>query len=406
MLKGKKILLGITGGIAAYKICNLVRLFVKSGAEVKVIMTPAAAKFVSPLTLSVLSKNEVAINMFPEETNYENTESVSAKTWHINFGLWADIFVIAPATANTIAKIVCGISDNFLLSTVLASRCPVIVAPTMDEDMYKNKVTQNNLKKIKELNYDIIDPVEGELASGLFGFGKMPEPEAIFEFVKSKLVKKKDLSGKKVLITAGPTIELIDSVRYISNFSSGKMGFEIARAAAERGADVTLISGPVNLETPSLVKRINVSSSVEMFDSVRANMKNKDLIIMSAAVADFKPENTLNRKIKKEKTGKNLELSFVQTRDILKYLGENKKSYFLIGFALETDDGLKNAKFKLVSKKADMIVLNNPKEKGAGFGTDTNILTFVDKKSSRKLPLLSKYEAGNSILDYYIKNKS
>jgi phosphopantothenoylcysteine decarboxylase/phosphopantothenate--cysteine ligase len=406
MLKGKKILLGITGGIAAYKICNLVRLFVKAGAEVKVIMTPSAAKFVSPLTLSVLSKNEVVINMFPAGDNLEQAESVSAKTWHINYGLWADIFVIAPATANTIAKIVCGISDNFLLSTVLASRCPLIVAPTMDEDMYRNKVTQSNLKKIKELNYDIIDPIEGELASGLYGYGKMAEPETIFEFVRNKLIKKKDLSGKKILITAGPTIEPLDSVRFISNYSSGKMGFKIACAAAERGADVTLITGPVNLDTPGLVKRIDVSSTSEMFDAVRMNMKNKDIIIMSAAVADFKPVKVFDKKVKKEKTGKTFNLELTRTQDILKYLGENKRNIFLIGFALETDEGIQNAKDKLISKNLDLIVLNNPKEKGAGFGTDTNIVTLIDKKSVKKLPLLSKYEAGNAILDYYIKNKS
>ncbi|HEY5536989.1 MAG TPA: bifunctional phosphopantothenoylcysteine decarboxylase/phosphopantothenate--cysteine ligase CoaBC [Ignavibacteria bacterium] len=406
MLKGKKILLGITGGIAAYKICNLVRLFVKAGAEVKVIMTPSAAKFVSPLTLSVLSKNEVVINMFPAGDNLEQAESVIAKTWHISYGLWADIFVIAPATANTIAKIVCGISDNFLLSTVLASRCPLIVAPTMDEDMYRNKVTQSNLKKIKELNYDIIDPIEGELASGLFGYGKMAEPETIFEFVRNKLIKKKDLSGKKILITAGPTVEPVDSVRFISNYSSGKMGFEIARAAAERGADVTLITGPVNLDTPGSVKRIDVSSTSEMFNAVRMNMKNKDIIIMSAAVADFKPVKVFDKKVKKEKTGKTFNLELTRTQDILKYLGENKRNIFLIGFALETDEGIQNAKDKLISKNLDMIVLNNPKEKGAGFGTDTNIITLIDKKSVKKLPLLSKYEAGNAILDYYIKNKS
>lgn len=406
MLKGKKILLGITGGIAAYKICNLVRLFVKAGAEVKVIMTPSAAKFVSPLTLSVLSKNEVVINMFPAGDNLEQAESVIAKTWHINYGLWADIFVIAPATANTIAKIVCGISDNFLLSTVLASRCPLIVAPTMDEDMYRNKVTQSNLKKIKELNYDIIDPIEGELASGLFGYGKMAEPETIFEFVRNKLIKKKDLSGKKILITAGPTVEPVDSVRFISNYSSGKMGFEIARAAAERRADVTLITGPVNLDTPGSVKRIDVSSTSEMFNAVRMNMKNKDIIIMSAAVADFKPVKVFDKKVKKEKTGKTFNLELTRTQDILKYLGENKRNIFLIGFALETDEGIQNAKDKLISKNLDMIVLNNPKEKGAGFGTDTNIVTLIDKKSVKKLPLLSKYEAGNAILDYYIKNKS
>ena len=411
MLKGKKILIGITGGIAAYKICNLVRLFIKAGAEVKVIMTPAAAKFVSPLTLSVLSKNEVAINMFPENESYDNVESVSAKTWHINYGLWADIFIIAPATANTIAKIVCGISDNFLLSTVLAARCPIVVVPTMDEDMYKNKVTQSNIKKIKELNFDIIEPVEGELASGLYGLGKMAEPETIFDFVKAKLLKKKvlqsnDLKNRKILITAGPTLEPIDSVRYISNYSSGKMGFETARAAADRGADVTLIAGPVNLQTPDSVKRIDVKTTSEMFDSVKKNYKKNDVVIMCAAVADYKLVKIYNDKIKKDTTKENLKLELTQTQDILKYLGDNKGNVFLIGFALEVNNEIRFAKEKLRYKNLDMIVLNNPNVKGAGFGTETNVITLIDKKSVKKLPLLSKYEAGNAILDYYIKSKS
>ena len=406
MLSGKKILVGITGGIAAYKICNLVRLFIKAGAEVKVIMTPAATKFVSPLTLSVLSQNEAAINMFGGEINPEKAESVNAKTWHINYGLWADIFIVAPATANTIAKVVCGISDNFLLSTILASRCPVIFSPTMDEDMFKNKITQENLKKLSELGYDIIPPVKGELASGLVGLGKMPEPEAIFEFVKSKLLKKKDLSGRKILITAGPTVEKIDSVRFISNYSSGKMGFEIAKAAAERGAEVTLVSGPVSINDSGKCYRVNVSSSEEMFEVVKKEYQKQDLIIMSAAVADYKPAKAQNKKIKKEPDNKKFILELKQTTDILKYLGDNKKKYFLIGFALETDNELKNARNKLKNKNLDMIVLNNPEEKGAGFGYDTNIVTFIDETAVKKYPKMSKFEVGNAILDYYLSKKS
>ena len=349
--------------------------------------------------------------MFPENESYDNVESVSAKTWHINYGLWADIFIIAPATANTIAKIVCGISDNFLLSTVLAARCPIVVVPTMDEDMYKNKVTQSNIKKIKELNFDIIEPVEGELASGLYGLGKMAEPETIFDFVKAKLLKKKvlqsnDLKNRKILITAGPTLEPIDSVRYISNYSSGKMGFETARAAADRGADVTLIAGPVNLQTPDSVKRIDVKTTSEMFDSVKKNYKKNDVVIMCAAVADYKLVKIYNDKIKKDTTKENLKLELTQTQDILKYLGDNKGNVFLIGFALEVNNEIRFAKEKLRYKNLDMIVLNNPNVKGAGFGTETNVITLIDKKSVKKLPLLSKYEAGNAILDYYIKSKS
>jgi phosphopantothenoylcysteine decarboxylase / phosphopantothenate---cysteine ligase len=401
-LKGKKILLGITGGIAAYKMCNFVRLLVKAGAEVKVIMTPSAAKLVSPLTLSVLSNNEVVINMFPESLESEKLETVNAGTWHIKYGLWADVFIIAPATANSIAKIACGISDNFLLSTVLACRCPVLFAPTMDVDMYNKPVTQENIKKLIDRGYKIIEPVYGELASGLFGMGKMAEPEVMFEELNKFFLKKKDLEGKKILITAGPTLEPIDAVRYISNYSSGKMGFEIANAACERGAEVTLVSGPASLSANPGIKRIDVKTTEEMFNAVKSNLKNKNAVIMSAAVADFKPVNVHSRKIKKEDS--DLIIALEKTTDILKYIGKNKKSFFLIGFALETDNGIENARKKLNEKNLDLIVLNNPKEEGAGFNVDTNVVTFITKKKIEKLPKMSKREVGNAILDYYLKN--
>lgn len=401
-LKGKKILLGITGGIAAYKMCNFVRLLVKAGAEVKVIMTPSATKLVSPLTLSVLSNNEVVINMFPDSLDAGKLETVNASTWHIKYGLWADVFIIAPATANSIAKISCGISDNFLLSTVLACRCPIYFAPTMDVDMYNKPVTRENIKKLTDRGYKIIEPVYGELASGLFGKGKMAEPEDMFEEMKNFFLKKKDLEGKKILITAGPTVEPIDAVRFISNYSSGKMGFEIAKAAFERGADVTLISGPVKLNSLPGIKRIDVKTSGEMFDAVKSNLKNKDAVVMTAAVADFKPAKIHENKIKKEDT--NLNIAFEKTTDILKHIGKNKKNLFLVGFALETDNVYENAKRKLKEKNLDLIVLNNPKEEGAGFNTDTNVVTFIDKKKTQKLPKMSKYDVGNAILDYYLKN--
>jgi phosphopantothenoylcysteine decarboxylase/phosphopantothenate--cysteine ligase len=272
--------------------------------------------------------------------------------------------------------------------------------------MYNNKITQNNLKKISELGYDIIPPEKGELASGLYGLGKMPEPETIFDFVNKKLLKKKDLTGKKVLITAGPTIEQIDSVRFISNYSSGKMGFEIARAAYERGADVTLISGPVKLENSLKIKRIDVNSSDEMFNAVKKEFTKQDIIVMAAAVADFKPVNKSVSKIKKEKIKNNFLLELERTPDILKYLGDNKKNYFLVGFALETDNEIENAKAKLKQKNLDMIVLNNPNKKGAGFGTDTNIVTFIDRRNITEFPLISKFEVGNAILDFCINKKS
>jgi phosphopantothenoylcysteine decarboxylase/phosphopantothenate--cysteine ligase len=402
MLNGRKILIGITGGIAAYKICNLVRLFVKSGAEVKVIMTPSSVQFVSPLTLSVLSNNEVAINMFPVDNDATNKEIVSAGTWHINYGMWADVFVIAPATANSIAKINAGISDNFLLSTVLASRCPVVLVPSMDEDMYMNNITKSNIDCLITRGFKVVNPVKGELASGLVGMGKMVEPEIIFDFVEKLLKKKTDFAGKKVLVTAGPTVENIDSVRYISNYSSGKMGYALADAAKERGADVTLISGPVSLHIDSQVKRIDVSSADEMFSEVKKYANKQNLIIMAAAVSDFKPINASLSKIKKKNTDKTLSLKLKQTPDILKYLGEKKK-FGLIGFALETENGIKNAGKKLAEKNLDMIVLNNAFEKGAGFNVDTNIITIIDKNNVKRYSLMSKREVADEILDYYIK---
>ena len=402
MLKGKKILIGISGGIAAYKICYLVRFLVKQGAEVRIIMTPNAAKFVSPITLSALSRNEVIINMFPDIHDLSKAEKTETGTWHVNLGIWADVFIIAPATANTIAKITCGISDNFLLTTVLASRCPVIIAPSMDDDMYKNPVTKENLEKLKNRGFKIIDPVFGELASGITGEGRMAEPEFIFDRIKEQLLIKKDLYGKKVLITAGPTVEFLDSVRFITNSSTGKMGFELARAARDRGAEVTLVTGPVSLNDIENVKRINVKTSEEMFKKVKSNLKNKDLVVMTAAVEDFKPVKTADSKIKKEGYDKFV-FEFKKTIDILEHIGKNKSGFKLIGFALETDNGPENAKRKLKNKNLDLIVLNDPNTEGAGFGADTNVVTLIDKKGSEALPIMSKYEVGNAILSKYLK---
>ncbi|MCI0474085.1 MAG: bifunctional phosphopantothenoylcysteine decarboxylase/phosphopantothenate--cysteine ligase CoaBC [Ignavibacteria bacterium] len=402
MLKGKKIIVGVSGGIAAYKICNLVRLFIKAGAEVRVLMTPSAVHFVSPLTLSVLSQNPVIVNMFPEG-DAARAETVNAGTWHISSGMWADIFVLAPATANTIAKINAGISDNFLLSAVLAARCPVVVVPTMDEDMYKNRITRRNIASLKTLSFKILDPVEGELASGLYGIGKMPEPEEIFGFVEEHF-EPKDFKGIKILITAGPTRQPIDAVRYISNYSSGRMGFEIAKAASKRGADVILITGPSGLTAGKNIKRIDVSTTEEMFKAVKDNMKGIKLAVMSAAVSDFKPEKVHENKIKKEKSG-TVSVNFVKTTDIAAYLGKNKKGFKLFGFALETENQVENAKRKLRNKNLDMIVLNDPQVEGAGFGTDTNVAMFIDKKSEISLPLMQKSELADKILDRYLEIK-
>lgn len=400
-LKGKKVLVGITGGIAAYKICSLVRLFIKAGAEVRVVMTPSAVSFVSPVTLSALSKNEVIINLLPVPGSFQNSEKVETSTWHVNYGLWADLFVIAPATCNTIAKAVAGICDNFLLAALFSCRCPVLISPAMDEDMYKHPVTRRNIKALAEIGYRIIDPEYGELASGLTGEGRMAEPERIFEVASKMLNARKDLAGKKVLVTAGPTREFIDKVRFISNPSTGKMGFEIARAARQRGASVTLITGPVSLETPNGVKRIDVVTSDEMFRSVKANKKNKDLIVMAAAVEDFTPAAKSGFKIKKEGNS-GFTFDFVLSVDILSHLGKEKSGYKLIGFAVETNDGIANARKKLSSKKLDLIVLNNPDEEGAGFGTDTNVVTLIDRRSEERLPKMTKYDVANRILDKYL----
>lgn len=403
MLKGRKILLGITGGIAAYKICNLVRLLVKDEAEVRVIMTPSATKFVSPVTLSVLSKYPVAINMFPED-EYRENEKVELSTWHIDYGMWAEVLLIAPATANSIAKMVAGIADNFLLATVLAARCPIIIAPSMDNDMLINPITQKNISLLRERGFGIIEPVEGELASGLKGQGRMPEPEDIFRFLVGYLSKRKDLKGKKLLITAGPTREPIDSVRYISNYSSGKMGYSLAQAATERGAKVTLISGPTSIESPSGVDVIKVTTADEMFQSVRLNFRNKDLIIMNAAVVDFKAKNVSEKKIKKSFHKSSYTLELEKTVDILDFLGKHKKGVTLVGFALETDNELENAREKLKKKNLDFIVLNSLRDSRAGFEKDTNVITILSRSGEiKKYDVMSKYEVANVILDYYVK---
>ena len=396
-MKNKKVLIGITGGISSYKICNLVRLFVKAGAEVKVIMTPSATKFVSPLTLSVLSRNDVAINVFPDISDYSKAEKSSLSTWHIDYGLWADAFVIAPATANTIGKIEAGICDNFLLCAVFAARCPVILVPSMDEDMYNHRITQRNISSLKKKGFDVIYPLYGELASGLIGLGKMPEPEEIYEYVNNHYFTEKDFKGKKILVTAGPTREPFDAVRFISNYSSGRMGFEIAKAAYQRGADVTLITGPVSLQESSGIERINVKTADDMFKEVKRRYLNQNIIIMASAVSDFKPSEVSSGKIKKEGK-KNLVTDLVRTPDILSFLGKNKKKFKLIGFALETDDDIQNAKEKFRKKNLDLIVLNNANVEGAGFEKDTNVVTLIDKNEHIQLPLMSKYDVANKIL--------
>ncbi len=401
-MHGKHIILGVTGGIAAYKSAWLVREFVKAGAEVQIVMTRSATQFVTPLTLSTLSQREAIIEMFPPSTE----QPTAQWTKHIELGMWADVMLIAPATANTIAKLASGQADDFLTTLALALRCPLAIAPAMDVDMYVNPTTQRNIDTLKETGCFIIDPESGELASGLTGLGRLPEVDKLFAFVEGILKKSyQDLRGKKILVTAGPTQEPIDPVRYIGNRSSGKMGFAIANAAALRGAAVTLVTGPVALKSPRNVRRIDVDTACEMHEAVTKEFSATDVVIMAAAVADYAPSNPTDQKIKREVQASDMmTLSLKKNPDILKSLGEQKKHQVLVGFALETNDGIENAKKKLASKHLDAIVLNNVYDEGAAFGTDTNIVTLLTKDGkSEQLPKLSKFDVANRILDRVVQ---
>lgn len=396
MLAGKNIALGVTGGISVYKMCTVVRLLKKAGANVRVMMTKSATEFVTPLTFSTLSQEEVIVSLWPENRSASTKLGVK----HIDIGLWADVMLIAPATANTMAHIAHGYAEDALSSTVLALRCPLIIAPAMDLDMWEHPATQDNLAVLHSRGYFIVPPESGELASGLVGMGRLPEPETILEFVNDVIAKTPlDLKKKKILITAGPTHEPIDPVRFIGNRSSGKMGFALANAAALRGADVTLISGTVSLGTPKNVKRIDVETAQQMYDAVMRQMKRQDIIIMSAAVADYAPATQAAQKIKKQTGAMGLELH--ATPDILRALGEKRsKKQRLIGFALETTNELENAKEKLKRKKLDMIVLNSTRDAGAAFGHDTNVVTLIDAKGSvKKLPKMLKFDVAVEILN-------
>jgi phosphopantothenoylcysteine decarboxylase/phosphopantothenate--cysteine ligase len=375
ILSGKKVLLGVTAGIAAYKAAFLVRGFIKAGAEVRVIMTPDAKDFVTPLTLSTLSKNEV-LSTFTQEEN-ENA------VWnnHVELGLWADFLVIAPATANTLAKMASGTSDNLLLATYLSAKCPVYFAPAMDLDMYKHPSTHQSFEKLISYGNIMIPATSGELASGLEGKGRMAEPEAIVSFIEDDILDKLPLKGKKVLITAGPTYEAIDPVRFIGNHSSGKMGYAIAEAAAGLGASVILISGPTHLQLKhNLIEVIRVTSAAQMLDAVQANFDKVDIAIAAAAVADYRPAQVADQKIKKKEASMSIALE--PTTDILAYMGKTKGKQFLVGFALETENEIANAKGKLERKHLDLIVLNSLNDQGAGFKTETNKVTFISKSGA------------------------
>ena len=391
VLEGKKILLGITAGIAAYKTASLVRLFIKAGAQVKVIMTPSAKDFITPLTLSTLSKNEVI-------STFTNEEDENA-TWnnHVELGLWADFMLISPATANTLSKMASGTSDNILLATFLSAKCPVYFAPAMDLDMFLHPATKTSLEILQSYGNIMIPAESGELASGLVGEGRMAEPENIVDFLEKDLLSQLPLRNKKVLITAGPTYEAIDPVRFIGNHSSGKMGFELAKEAAKLGAEVILVTGPTHLELKSSsVKVVRVTSAQEMYDSVHTYFNDQDVIIAAAAVSDYKPKDFVDQKIKKKETSLSIEL--VPTLDILASLGKLKKHQRLIGFALETNNEVENARSKLERKNLDFIVLNSLQDKGAGFKTDTNKISIISENEIKSFALKSKTAVAQDIL--------
>lgn len=393
MLEGKKILLGITASIAAYKAILLVRLLVKAGAEVKVIMTTAAKDFVSPLVLSTLSKNKVLIDLFDEDT-WNN---------HVQLGRWADVMLIAPLSCNTLAKMANGLCDNLLLAAYLSATCPVVVAPAMDEDMWHHPSTKRNIETLQSFGNTIINVESGELASGLTGEGRMAEPEQIIQFLQKKFFTKKTLQGKKVLISAGPTLEAIDPVRFISNHSSGKMGYALAEAFYYAGADVTVVSGPVNVQTKNpFVKVIKVTSAEEMYNECVALFKDTNIAVMAAAVSDYKPVQSAKEKIKK--TEEEFVLPLTKTKDILKKLGELKsKNQLLVGFALETNNEKENALKKLQTKNADLIVLNSMRDANAAFGYDTNKVTVFDKKGNmHESELASKQKIAEYIVNIVV----
>lgn len=390
-MQGKHVILGVTGGIAAYKAAYLVRSLVKAGAEVKVIMTENAKKFVTPLTFSTLSGNPVYTEFF----NPENGEWHS----HVKLGVWADLFIVAPATANTLAKMAHGIADNLLTTTYLSARCRTLVVPAMDLDMYAHTATQENLETLRQRGVIVMDPASGQLASGLEGKGRMPEPDDILSFASNVLTRQQDLAGKKILITAGPTYENIDPVRFIGNYSTGKMGYAIADECASRGADVTVVSGPVSIEPNNKqVKVVNVRSASDMFNAAESLFESSDITVLSAAVADFTPVSKADSKIKREKD--NLTLELRPTVDIAASLGKRKRSnQMLVGFALETDNEELNAKSKLERKNFDFIVLNSMRNPGTCFGSDNNQIKIIDRNNIVSYPFKSKTEVAKDIVD-------
>lgn len=394
MLKGKTVVLGITGGIAAYKIPNLVSALVKQHCNVQVLMTENATQFITPLTLETLTRHKVLVDTFDRNFEY--------KVEHILLADQADLVFVAPATANVIAKLAHGLADDMLTTTILACNCPKIAVPAMNTKMYLNPVTQDNLNSLKKYGWEIIEPISGRLACGVEGVGKMPEPQYLLEVILHALSHEKDMIGKKVLVTAGPTREALDPVRYLTNHSTGKMGYAIAAAASARGANVTLISGLTELEKPAYVNVVDVVTAQEMFQEVTTRSAEQDIIIKAAAVADYCPAETAEEKIKK--SDGELSILLKRTQDILLYLGQHRtKHQFICGFSMETENLLENSRNKLLRKNIDMIAANSLREEGAGFAVDTNRLTLITKEDEVPLPLVSKAQGANLLLDHILK---
>lgn len=394
MLKGKTAVLGVTGSIAAYKIANLARMLVKLNCDVHVLMTKNAANFINPITFETLTKHKCLIDTFDRNFEYSVEHVALAKA--------ADVVMIAPASANVIGKIANGIADDMLTTTVMACTCKKIISPAMNHNMFHNPIVQDNIKKLSSYGYEIVEPSHGMLANGDMGDGRMPDEELLLEYIIKELAFKKDMTGKKVLVTAGATIEAIDPVRYVTNHSSGKMGIALAKNAAYRGAEVTLIMGNCTAGPPEFVNIVRVKSAGDMFKAVMAEADNMDIIIKAAAVADYRPKNIADEKLKK--TDGNMSVEFERTDDILKTLGERKKDgQFICGFSMETENMLENSRAKLKKKNADMIVANNLKQEGAGFGTDTNIITLITAHDEVQLEKMTKDEAAEKIFDYILK---
>ena len=388
ILKSKTVVLGVTGSIAAYKIANLASSLVKKGANVHVIMTKNATNFINPITFETLTGNKCLVDTF--DRNFEFSVE------HVSLAKQADIFMVAPASANVIGKIANGIADDMLTTTIMACKCHKVISPAMNTNMFENPIVQDNLEKLRNYGYEVIDPASGYLACGDTGAGKMPEPTVLEIYIMKNIAMEKDMAGKKVLITAGPTMEAIDPVRFISNHSTGKMGYALAKIAMERGAEVTLVTGKTYIEKPDFVKIIDVKSAKEMFDAVDKEFDSQDIVIMSAAVADYRPKTVADEKIKKNDGETAIELE--RTDDILGTMSRRKKNQFLCGFSMETEHMLENSKNKLKKKNLDMICANNLKVEGAGFGTDTNVVTLITENESRQLPIMSKEQVANEIL--------